>query len=232
MENKPIHYYLRYVENKELRKIKTYIKSNETEELLSLKEKILILKLHELFDNYDKRKIGLEKFLGIVKVDGEDYFEKSLKLFEPYFVSKNQQESLKKAIKKIKKLKERENYNFLGSFRRDKIEERLRKILWHVIPTKKNFRYMLIGEKNDSESFFYFSGINDLKTYLKFLGVSEENIGKSQPLDGELMDEELILLTKKLSSKKIDMLKLDSEHEQLQKELAEYYFIAEFYYLG
>ena len=86
---------------------------------------------------------------------------------------------------------------------------------------------MLIGEKNDSESFFYFSGINDLKTYSKFLGDSEENIGKSQPLDGEL-----IRLTKKLRSKKIDILKLDSEHEQLQKELAEYYFIAEFYYLG
>ena len=66
-----------------------------------------------------------------------------------------------------------------------------------------------------------------MKTYSKFLGVSEENIGKSQPLNTEF-----ILLTKKLRSKKIDISKLDSEHEQLQKELAEYYFIAEFYYLG
>ena len=49
------HYYLLYLENKELRKIKSYIATNSND-TLSFEEKIIILKLHELYKKYHKIK--------------------------------------------------------------------------------------------------------------------------------------------------------------------------------
>lgn len=49
------HYYLLYIENKELRKIKSYIAKNSND-TLSFEEKIIILKLHELYKKYHKIK--------------------------------------------------------------------------------------------------------------------------------------------------------------------------------
>lgn len=85
------HYYLLYIENKELRKIKSYIAKNSND-TLSFEEKIIILKLHDLYKKYHKIKknksISLERFLGLLDEDAEDYFEISLNLFHDYFIAK------------------------------------------------------------------------------------------------------------------------------------------------
>ena len=85
------HYYLLYLENKELRKIKSYIATNSND-TLSFEEKIIILKLHELYKKYhkikEKKSISLERFLGLLDEGTEDYFEISLNLFYDYFVAK------------------------------------------------------------------------------------------------------------------------------------------------
>lgn len=62
------HYFLYYVENIELRKIKNYIpKDRDSKKLLSLEDKVVILKLHELYKMYQKQEhdkiVSLENFL-------------------------------------------------------------------------------------------------------------------------------------------------------------------------
>lgn len=221
------HYYLRYEENKELRKIETYIKNGVSEYTLSLKNKVSILKLHELFDGYHERKIGLEEFLGISSGNFEDYFDKAIKLFENYFIARNQKESLDEAIKKIRKLKNREGYNFLEALRRDKLEKQLNKILWYVIPRKKDIRYIFMKVKKSSESIYYFTHIDYFKHLYEFLNLE---MPKEEVMHNDLINIEFVRLKKVLKDKRVKIETLDSEHEKLQKNLAEYYSIAEFYY--
>lgn len=220
------HFYLRYVENKRLRSIRTYIKERENTETLSLRHKVIILKLHELFDAYKNEKIGLEKFLGISREEPKGFLDEETPCFKDYFSARGQGKLLEEAIEKVKKLKNVEEYNFLEALRRDKIEERLRDILWHVIPARKNIRYVFLKVKDDSESFYYIANKENFQDMLKFLDITDNSLNEKG------IDFSLVLLKRKLKSMKIDINTLDEQHEKLQEELKPYYQLAEFYFFA
>ncbi|HFU4216892.1 TPA: hypothetical protein ACGO8M_000266 [Streptococcus suis] len=216
------HLYLLYIENKVLRKIKNYIKGGEEKETLSLRDKVLILKLHELFDSYEDKKVGLEKFLGISSSGTEDFFDEALRLFKPYFEAREQSEFLNNAIGKVRELKNKEEYNFLEPLRRDKIERRLRDILWHIIPKRKNIRYVFGGVKDDSESFYYIVNKDDFHAISEFLEIDSSLVVKDPFI--------FLRLSKKLKRMKVTLSTLEKEHKKLQEELEMYYQLAEFYF--
>ena len=127
------HYYLLYLENKELRKIKSYIATNSND-TLSFEEKIIILKLHEFYKKYHKNKenkyISLDRFLGLLDDDTEDYFEISLCLFQDYFIAKGFEDILLST--KIKFLSKKEksllgDYDIKENLRSDKLKKEPKK---------------------------------------------------------------------------------------------------------
>ena len=238
------HYYLLYLENKELRKIKRYIATNSND-TLSFEEKIIILKLHELYKKYHKIKknesISLEKFLGLLDKGYEDYFKYASKLFYEYFEAKGFKDILDSATKKY--LPEEENnsskkekeltikekslrgvYDIKENLRSDKLKKRAEKILWHI-PSKNSIHKLFLDDKsNKNKSLFYITNINNFESLMKFLNISK--------LDKTTEPYLLYFLEKALKNKKVDRASLENEHTQLQTELSDYYDLIKFYYFS
>jgi hypothetical protein len=212
------HYYLLYLENKELRKIKSYIATNSND-TLSFEEKIIILKLHELYKKYhkikEKKSISLERFLGLLDEGTEDYFEISLNLFYDYFVAKGFEDILVNTKEKFLSKKEKSligDYNIKENLRSDKLKKRAEKILWHI-PSKYSIHELFLDDKsNKNESLFYITNINNFESLMKFLNIYK--------LDGNAELFLLILLQKALKKKKVDIATLENDHKQLQTELS------------
>lgn len=224
------HYYLLYLENKELRKIKSYIATNSND-TLSFEEKIIILKLHELYKKYhkikEKKSISLERFLGQLDEGTEDYFEISLNLFYDYFVAKGFEDILVNTKEKFLSKKEKSligDYNIKENLRSDKLKKRAEKILWHI-PSKYSIHELFLDDKsNKNESLFYITNINNFESLMKFLNIYK--------LDGNAELFLLILLQKALKKKKVDIATLENDHKQLQTELSHYYDLIKFYYFS
>lgn len=224
------HYYLLYLENKELRKIKSYIATNSND-TLSFEEKIIILKLHEFYKKYHKNKenkyISLDRFLGLLDDNTVDYFEISLYLFKDYFIAKGFEDILLST--KIKFLSKKEksllgDYDIKENLRSDKLKKRAEKILWHL-PSENSIHKLFLNDKsNKNKSLFYITNINNFEPLLEFLQVPE--------LDETAEHFSYIFLQRALKKKKIDITGLQNEHTQLQAELSRYYDLIKFYYFS
>ncbi|HEL1648416.1 hypothetical protein [Streptococcus suis] len=224
------HYYLLYRENKELRKIYSYIATNSND-TLSFVEKIIILKLHEFYKRYHKnlenKSISLDRFLGLLDDDREDYFEKSLNLFRNYFIAKGYEDILLSTQKKFLSQKEKSlkgDYDIKENLRSDKLKKRAEKILWHI-PSKNSIHKLFLDDKsNKNKSLFYITNINNFESLIKFLNISK--------LDGTAEHFSFIYLKKALKKKKVDITSLENEHTQLIAELSDYYDLIKFYYFS
>lgn len=231
------HYFLYYVENIELREIKNYIlKDRDSKKLLSLEDKVVILKLHELYKMYQKQEhdkiVSLENFLKNTVEGSMNDLDNAKKIFESYFIAKGQYENLNKAIKKLNLLNKLESYNFLEALRKDKLESRLRKILWHVPSGKKDIFDIYMGntkKESISESFYYLANKENYEPLGDFLGIDMDSLIQS---DNENTTSSFIFgnLKQKLKSRKVIIEDLTEEHKCLQEDLKGCYSIAEFYY--
>ena len=225
------HYYLLYLENKELRKIKSYI-AKHSNDTFSFEEKIVLIKLHELYKNYHKKikekSISLETFLdiGTAPSDEENHIEIAIGLFENYFTSKGLKNELDKSYKKLDLLNKKNEgaYDIKESLRTDKLKKRADKILLHI-PSKKSIHNLFLDDKsNKNKSLFYITNIDNFESLMEFLNISK--------LDKPAKHFSFILLQKALKKKKIDMASLQTEHQQLQTELSNYYELIKFYYFA
>ncbi|MFS9017262.1 hypothetical protein QM953_07105 [Streptococcus cristatus] len=231
------HYYLLYLENKELRKIKRYIATNSND-TLSFEEKIIILKLHELYKKHHKIKknksISLERFLGLLDEGDEDYFEISLELFYNYFEAKGFKDILVSTKEKFLPKKEKNlsikektligDYDIKENLRSDKLKKRAEKILWHI-SSKNSIHKLFLDDKSDkNKSLFYITNINNFDSLMKFLNISK--------LDETAELFSCTFLQKALKKKKVDITSLENEHTQLQTELSDYYDLIKFYYFS
>lgn len=226
------HYYLLYIENKELRKIKSYIAKNSND-TLSFEEKIIILKLHELYKKYHKIKenksISLERFLGLLVEDTEDYFEISLNLFHDYFIAKGFEDILVSTKEKFLLKKEKSligDYDIKENLRSDKLKKRADKILWHISPTSEAIHSLYLGKskKKYLNSAFYLANLSNYDKLLFFLDIKQ--------LDNNANFFYYTLLKKKLREKKVKIEELEKKHQDLQKELERFYELIKFYYFG
>ena len=231
------HYYLRCNENVALRELKEFLTSKKDEGKLSLRDKVLILKLHSFFDDYSDEKISLEKFLGIGKDINGDCLDISKKLFGPYLGAKGYDGNVEKAINKVRDIKGRGEYDFLGALRRDRIEKRFRKILAHVVLTNKGTSS---SKKQNSESCYYSENINEFKGLFKTLEISDisdlqfEKSDKAM-LQNDITNSEFSILVKRLERKrKVKVETLDEEYRILQEDISQYISqyisLAGFYY--
>lgn len=227
------YYYLLYLENKELRKIKSYIATNSND-TLSFEEKIIILKLHEFYKKYHKNKknksISLDRFLGLLDDDTEDYFEISLYLFENYFIAKGFEDILHSTKKKFLSKKEKSligEFDIKENLRSDKLKKRADKILWYVSPSSKAIHSLYLGNSKEKylNSAFYLANISEYSGLMDFLGTKQ--------LDNNIdYGYYYIFLKQKLRKKKVKIEELEKEHRSLQKELARFYELIKFYYFG
>ena len=226
------HYYLLYIENKELRKIKSYIAKNSND-TLSFEEKIIILKLHDLYKKYHKIKknksISLERFLGLLDEDAEDYFEISLKLVHDYFIAKGFEDILVSTKEKFLLKKEKSligDYDIKENLRSDKLKKRADKILWHISPTSKAIHSLYLGKSKEKylNSAFYLANLSNYDELLFFVDI--------QQLDNNANFLYYILLKRKLREKKVKIEELEKKHQDLQKELERFYELIKFYYFG
>lgn len=226
------HYYLLYLENKELRKIKSYIATNSND-TLSFEEKIIILKLHEFYKKYHKNKenkyISLDRFLGLLDDDTEDYFEISLDLFQNYFIAKGFEDILVSTKEKFLLKKEKSligDYDIKENLRSDKLKKRADKILWHISPTSKAIHSLYLGKSKEKylNSAFYLANLSNYDELLFFLDI--------QQLDNNANCLYYILLKQKLRKKKVKIEELEKKHQDLQKELERFYELIKFYYFG
>ncbi|MET3634480.1 hypothetical protein [Streptococcus porcorum] len=222
------HYYLLYLENKELRKIKSYI-AKKSSDTFSFEEKIILLKLHEFYKNYNKvtegKSISLEKFLGITK-SNKNHIKTAIGLFENYFSSKGLRDRLVKSHEKIILLQEKNKgtYDIKESLRTDKLKKRAEKILWHI-PSKNSIHKLFLDDKSSkNNSLFYITNINNFESLMKFLNISK--------LDVTVEHLSFVFLQKALKKKKVDIASIENEHTQLQAELSDYYDLIKFYYFS
>ena len=226
------HYYLLYIENKELSKIKSYIAKNSND-TLSFEEKIIILKLHELYKKYHKIKknksISLERFLGLLDEDAEDYFENSLNLFYDYFIAKGFEDILGSTKEKFLLKKEKSligDYDIKENLRSDKLKKRAEKILWHISPASKAIHSLYLGKSQEKylNSAYYLANISNYDELVVFLGLKH--------LDNRTNFFSYIFLKQKLREKKVKIEELEKEHQDLQKELVRFYELIKFFYFG
>ncbi|HEM5204770.1 hypothetical protein [Streptococcus sp. A22] len=222
--------YLRYLENKELRKLdKVFSKEDKESDELSYSEKIIFRKCYKLYKQYLQKEGATITFKSFL--ESQEKIDDAAEIFRTYFFTKGYNTQLSSAIKKVKDLLQTDldakkhwiDYTD-SSLRKDRLEEQLVKVLWYVIPEKKGINVHW-SKEIIGVSLHELTNIEDFSHICKFLSIGDFRNAH----EGELMIIRLNLY-KKFRSKKIKYNELEEEYTRLQAELKKYYDLALFYY--
>ncbi|HEP1785208.1 TPA: hypothetical protein VB872_000945 [Streptococcus suis] len=222
--------YLRYLENKELRKLyKVFSKEDKESEELSYSEKIIFRKCYKLYKQYLQKEGATITFKSFL--ESQEKIDDAEEIFRTYFFTKGYNTQLSSAIKKVKDLLQTDlsakihwiDYTD-SSLRKDRLEKQLVKVLRYVIPEKKGINVHW-SEEIIGVSLHELTYIEDFSHICKFLSIGDFRDAH----ESELMIIRLNLY-KKFRSKKIKYNELEEEYTRLQAELKKYYDLALFYY--